>query len=169
MSERSRPAYPRTTSPDFLERCRPETAAFFRYWESKRRGRMMPARRDIDPLDMRDWLPGVSLVEIHRDLDERPSRLTYRLIGTRVTRLRGREDTGKSVHEAFFGESLDAALENYRLVITERKPVYDWDRTPSEDGLAREHETLLLPLSSDGETVDMVLVYQETEHMTRGE
>jgi hypothetical protein len=167
MSESS--DYPRTTSPDFLTRCRPETAAFYRYWDEKRRGRLMPARRDIDPLEMKDWLPGIALVEICRDPDERPSRLIYRLIGTRVTRLRGREDTGKSVHEAFFGESLDAALENYRLVIAERKPVYDWDRTPSEDGLAREHETLLLPLSSDDQTVDMVLVYQETEHMTRAE
>ena len=77
--------------------------------------------------------------------------------------LRGREVTGRRVALAYFGASLEAALENYRLVIEEQLPVYDWDKTPSEDGFTREGETLLLPLSSDGETVDMVLVYQEVD------
>ena len=158
-----RESYPRTTSLEFLSRCRPETAAFYRYWDSKRRGRLMPARADLDPVEMRDWLPGVALVDVHRDVEPRPFRLTYRLLGTRITRVRGRDDTGRPVHEAFFGADLDAALENYRLVITERKSVYDWDRTPSQDGFAREAETLLLPLSADGAAVDMVLVYQEVD------
>jgi hypothetical protein len=68
-----------------------------------------------------------------------------------------------AVQDAWFGASLDAALENYRLVIEEVRPVYDWDRTPAPSGFAREAETLLLPLSSDGTTVDMVLVYQEAD------
>jgi hypothetical protein len=54
-------------------------------------------------------------------------------------------------------------MENYRLVIEEKTLVYAWDRTPSADGFSREGETLLLPLSSDGETVNMVLVYQEVD------
>ena len=68
--------------------------------------------------------------------------------------------TGMRVEIGFFGASLEAALENYRLVIEGHTLVYDWDRTPSGDGSTREGETLLLPLSPDGETVDMVLVYQ---------
>ncbi|GAB2179706.1 hypothetical protein [Dongia sp. agr-C8] len=47
------------------------------------------------------------------------------------------------------------------MVIEEGTLVYDWDRAPSDDGFSREAETLLLPLSTDGENVDMVLVYQE--------
>lgn len=151
--------YPRTTSLDFLKRCRRETAAFFLYWESKRCGRAMPSRADIDPLEMKSWLPGVALVDVQRN----PYRLIYRLVGTRATKLRGQEVTGMAVQDAWFGASLDAALENYRLVIEEVRPVYDWDRTPAPSGFAREAETLLLPLSSDGTTVDMVLVYQEAD------
>ena len=158
------PGYPRTTSLDFLERCRPSTAAFYRYWDGKRRGRAMPARADIDPLEMKDWLKGTALVDVTRD----PSApngyaLRYRLVGTRPTLLRGQNVTGMRVDIAYFGASLEAALENYRLVIEGKTPVYDWDRTPSADGFAREGETLLLPLSSDGENVDMVLVYQEVD------
>ena len=157
-------SYPRTTALDFLRRCRPATAAFYSYWDGKRRGRAMPARADIDPLEMKEWLSGTALIDVKRDRT-RPDRyeLRYRLIGTRPTRLRGQEVTGMRVEIGYFGADLAAALENYRLVIEEKTLVYDWDRTPSADGFAREVETLLLPLSSDGHTVDMVLVYQEVD------
>ena len=156
--------YPRTTSLDFLNRCRPATAAFYRYWNARRGTRAMPARADLDPIEMKAWLPGVALVEVRRDpAAAKPYTLYYRLIGTRPTQLRGREVTGLPVEQGYFGADLAAALENYRLVVEEKKLVYDWDHTPSETGFAREGETLLLPLSSDGETVDMVLVYQEVD------
>jgi hypothetical protein len=156
--------YPRMTSLEFLNRCRPATAAFYRYWNARRGTRAMPARADLDPIEMKAWLPGVALVEVRRDpAAAKPYTLHYRLIGTRPTQLRGREVTGLPVERGYFGADLAAALENYRLVIEEKKLVYDWDHTPSETGFAREGETLLLPLSSDGETVDMVLVYQEVD------
>jgi hypothetical protein len=158
------PSYPRTTSLDFLERCRASTAAFYRYWDEKRRGRAMPARADIDPLEMKPWLKGTALVDVARD-PTAPNgyALRYRLVGSRPTLLRGQDVTGMRVEIAYFGANRDAALENYRLVIEGKTLVYDWDRTPSADGFAREGETLLLPLSTDGETVDMVLVYQEVD------
>jgi hypothetical protein len=163
-------AYPRVTGLDFLNRCRPATAAFFRYWNAKRGTRAMPARADLDPIEMKPWLPGVALVEVKRAAagNQSPARnqsyvLRYRLIGTRPTSLRGREVTGLTVEEGYFGADLAAALENYRLVVEEKKLVYDWDHTPAESGFAREGETLLLPLASDGEIVDMVLVYQEVD------
>jgi len=158
-------AYPRTTSLDFLERCRPGTAAFYRYWDGKRRGRRMPSRADIDPLEMKPWLAGTALVDVTRagPGSLRPYELRYRLIGTRPTLLRNRDVTGMRVESGYFGANLEAALENYRLVIEQKTLVYDWDRTPATDGFAREAETLLLPLSTDGENVDMVLVYQEVD------
>jgi hypothetical protein len=158
------PVYPRTTSLDFLQRCRPTTADFYRYWDGKRRGRVMPARADIDPLEMKSWLAGTALVDVTRD-PAAPNgfALRYRLIGSRPIILRGKDVTGMRVETGYYGASLEAALENYRLVIAEKTLVYDWDKTPSSDGFAREGETLLLPLSADGENVDMVLVYQEVD------
>jgi hypothetical protein len=156
--------YPRTTAPDFLERCRPSTAAFFRYWNAKRGTRAMPSRADIDPLEMKPWLAGTALIDVTHTPDRMtPYTLRYRLVGTQPTKLRGREVTGMSVEIGWFGADLCAALENYRLVIEQKAHVYDWDRTLSADGASREGETLLLPLSSDGETVNMVLVYQEVD------
>jgi hypothetical protein len=163
-TEESGRSYPRTTSLDFLARCRESTAAFYRYWDEKRRGRLMPARADIEPLEMKSWLAGTALIDVTRD-PAAPNgfALRYRLIGSRPTMLRATDVTGRRVETGYFGASLEAALENYRLVIEEKTLVYDWDNTPSSDGFAREAETLLLPLSADGESVDMVLVYQEVD------
>jgi len=119
----------------------------------------MPSRADIDPLEMREWLPGIILVDVFHD----PRRLVYRLVGSRSVELRQSDVTGRRVEDGFHGPTLDGVLENYRLVVDEQKLVYDWDGTASRSGLMRDSETLMLPLSTDGETVDMVIVYLETE------
>ncbi|GAB2175666.1 PAS domain-containing protein [Dongia sp. agr-C8] len=161
--------YPRIVGLAFLERCHPRTAGFFRYWQSKRRSHLFPARVDLDPIEMKTWLPGLVLVDVMPMPDQRPPyRLTYRLIGTGATSLRGHEGRGKRVEEAFFGNSLAEIMENYRLVIEERQVVYDGDRTLSANGARLEAETLLLPLASDGTTVDMVVCYQEIEMVRPG-
>ena len=151
------PNYPRKTSLDFLEHCSPRVAAFYRYWDSKRQGRQMPSRADLDPIEMKPWLPGITLIDVFQD----PRRLVYRLVGTKIIELRGRDVAGMTVEEGFIGSSLEDVLENYRLVIEEKTLVYDWDPLPSPDGWFREPEGLLLPLSSDGETVDKVIIYSE--------
>ena len=108
-SEPLRP-YPRSTGLDFLNRCRPATASFYRYWNAKRGTRAMPARADLDPIEMKPWLPGVALIEVKPlPTAHFPYTLRYRLIGTRPTDLRGREVTGLTVEEGFFGASLAAA------------------------------------------------------------
>jgi hypothetical protein len=157
-------AYPRTLSLDFLDRCSPTMAAFHAYWDVKRRSRVMPARADLDPLEMKAWLPGIVLVDVrHAASGANPGyTLTYRLVGTRATGIRGREATGRTVQEAYFGTSLPDVLENYRLVVEERIPVYDWNDTRADSGVLRLTETLLLPLSSDGGKVDMVVIYSKS-------
>ncbi len=117
----------------------------------------MPSRADLDPIEMKQWLPGITLIDVF----ENPRRLVYRLVGTKLIELRGRDVTGMTVEEGFIGASLEDVLENYRLVIEEKTLVYDWDPLPSPDGWFREPEGLLLPLSTDGETVDKVIIYSE--------
>jgi hypothetical protein len=147
--------YPRLTSLDFLEVCLPATAAFYRYWDSKRQGRAMPARSDLDPIEMRPWLPGIILVDVLRN----PYRLVYRLVGTRSVDIRSSEVTGRTVQEGGHGSKLAHVMENYRLAIDERTLVYDWDGTASRDGGEISTEVLMLPLSSDGASVDRVISY----------
>ncbi len=151
--------YPRYTTLEFLTHCSPRVAAFYHYWDGKRRGRGMPSRADLDPLEMKEWLPGIIMVDVFNN----PRRLVYRLVGTRSVELRQSDVTGKAVEDGFHGPTLAEVLENYRLVVDERKLVYDYDGTASRSGLMKDSETLMLPLSSDGRDVDIVIVYLETE------
>src|SRR5678815_3979586 len=99
-------SYPRITGPGFLARCSRRTAGFYRYWESKRRNGALPARADLDPLEMKQWLAGIVLVDVRRMPGESPPwRLIYRLVGTRANDLREQEATGKTVQEGHAGNN----------------------------------------------------------------
>jgi hypothetical protein len=100
----------------------PNTRALYGYWLAKCGARPMPARRDIDPTDiLRGLLPGVSLVDVVSD--ER--RYVYRPVGTEDVEVRGKDPTGKSVKEGFFGPSLDNVLGSYDRVVSSRAPFLD--------------------------------------------
>jgi hypothetical protein len=148
-------SYPRCLTQEFLARCHPRQAEFFRYWDAKRRGRKMPRRADIDPADLTLYLPELIIVDVRHN----PLRLTYRLVGEREIEYRGYDPTGKDVSTHFVGRSRDEVLLNYRLAIEHRSFVYDEDPVFSADGRFREVGTLLLPVSDDDETVNMVLIH----------
>lgn len=156
--------YPRMTSIDFLNRCSVHVASFYHHWDAKRQGRRMPSRADFDPIEMKEWLPGIILV----DVEHLPRKLTYRLVGSRSVALRQSDVTGRTVEEGYHGLTLAEVLENYRLVVDEQVLVYDYDATNSRSGLMRDSETLMLPLSSDDTTVDKVIVYLEVEEAPPG-
>ena len=163
----SPPPYPRTTDMAEMERrCFPDTLGFYRYWDSKRARpdgskRRMPARRDIDPLEMKRWLPFLQLIEVHggTDQDPTPRRLVYRLVGESEVAVRGYNPTGRTVAECAIGTDNASALDNYNLVIDGRAPLYDWSRVPHPTGFLISQECLLLPLSDDDEHVNMVITY----------
>ncbi|NJM91813.1 MAG: PAS domain-containing protein, partial [Rhodospirillaceae bacterium] len=69
-----------------------DIAAFYAYWAGKRRGSALPARADIDPLEMVALLPGIVLIDVVADARQ----FVYRLVGTREVAMRGRDPTGKS-------------------------------------------------------------------------
>lgn len=165
-------AHPRLLTLAFLNRCTARIAEAYHYWDRVRGPCPMPSKNDIDPLDIPQLLPGIVLVDV---LPSEPW-LRYRLVGTHQVAMRGHDPTGQPVRGNYIGHHLgradyeDAVLENYRLVIERRSFVYDYCYI-SREGLVmpthwlgqaiREMGTLLLPLSSDGETVDMVMAYSD--------
>jgi hypothetical protein len=128
----------------------------FDYWCARRGTRAMPSRKDIDPLDLQRHLPKLMLMDV---LDD-PLRVRYRLVGTDVVAATGEDRTGRiSDTVAFFGEYPDV-MHSYEAVIRDRAPkLYREPFRNRKNSTTYETDTLLLPLSSDGERVDMVLVY----------
>ncbi|MBL8303077.1 MAG: PAS domain-containing protein [Ideonella sp.] len=147
--------YPRTQSRDFLAVCSPRIAEIHAYWERKRSTRLLPSRSQIDPAELKQFLPGITLVDVGASAED----LRYRLVGTANVESRGYDPTGKSVAENLFGRSKAEILENYRLVVTSKQPLYDGHMLPTTSGFSREAGTIYLPLSTDGQSVDKILIY----------
>jgi len=134
----------------------------YTYWLSKRGDRAMPSRADIDPGEFRALLPHVLLV----DVIDGGTNFRYRLVGTELEREFDRAVTGRVLGELVSGTYLDYMRSLYLSVVVEGVPVYsansyDDGRTgfPLIADFKRTYR-LMLPLSRDGETVDMVLCGQ---------
>jgi hypothetical protein len=102
-----------------------------------------------------DLLPNIRLVEVHHD----PLRFRYRLLGSRVDFVHGRNMSHLWLDEAHGSDRKSAALLNdYRRVVETGQPT--WRRgTPHvvPEPECVMVEVLRLPLARDGRTIDMLL------------
>ena len=139
------------------------------YWAEKRGDRLMPARREIDPLDIIPALPNVIIIEVQRD----PVDFLYRLIGTEVDKHSTQSYTGHKVSEIPHRAPPSTVWENLMMVTKEKTP--SCQRVPYVGPGYDFTETrqVLLPLSDDGTTVDhllAVIVYlRKTDIVETGE
>lgn len=138
-----------------IAECHPDIHVIVAYWRAKAGGRRMPKRSDIDPSELKSYLPRISLVDVVPD--ER--RFVYRLVGTEEVALRGYDPTGKSVGDGFFGPNRELALDHYGYVVEHRAPFCYRGDFEVEDGAIENEDVIFLPLSEDGETVNMILLF----------
>jgi len=129
--------------------------SLYDHWRTKCGDRAMPSRKDIDPLDLKSYLPSVILIDVVADA----RRFVYRLVGTKEVSERGHDPTGKAVGEAFFAKTAEEALDLYAYIVRERHPFCFRDPYEAPDGQMEHEDILYLPLSANGTDVDMILVY----------
>jgi hypothetical protein len=146
----------RWTTLDFLEICPETVRQIYAYWDGKRAGRRMPSRSDLDPAEIVPFLPNLILVDV---VAHAPLSLVYRLVGTREVEARGSDPTNRSVADAFYCRSQDAALTNYRLAIELRAPIFDNEIRDSPHSRLSDRGSIFLPFSADDDTVNKILVY----------
>jgi hypothetical protein len=143
--------------------CHKNAQAMHDYWLAKRGSRAMPARADIEPVEIKKLLPMTVLVNVTADA----RRFVYRLVGTQEVAERGNDPTGKSVAEAFFGGSLEETLSCYEYVVRNRAPFCYRDPYAASDGQIQNDDIIYLPLSDDGESVNMILVFTHCHSFRR--
>lgn len=147
-----------TSSSAFVDKIGPEEAKrLYWYWLAKRGERAFPSRKDVDPLDLPFVLGRISLIEV----SSAPPRFRFRLVSTDLTEHLGYEMTGKCVEELPEAELRDYAAGFYARAVEARTPIFE-EGPLLLDRRRWEHRTLALPLSSDGETIDMLLVFRAT-------
>jgi hypothetical protein len=143
------------TKPTFIEAPRhPDLRSLLDYWTAKRGSRTAPSRADIRPSEIKLLLPDVMIWNVGRG----PVPHTMRLVGENIVRFVGANNTGKPATAGMPDEAAATMTAVLDEVVETRIPRFRigkafWHREKSY----RDFEACYLPLSTDGETVDMIL------------
>lgn len=132
----------------------PILVRLFGYWDGKRGDRLMPRRADIDPVEMRGLVTNVMLYDVVTP----GSVYRIRLVGQAIVDFVGVNTTGQLAQHTMPPDAAQRIIEILTSVTTKRAPRFRaghayWHKDKSY----RKFEGCFLPLSADGEAVDMIL------------
>lgn len=148
---------------DVLARIRSRKIALvLRYWNSLRRGSRFPKRSEIDPAEIKIALPNVMITSI----SYQPFRVLYRLVGTEIVQWARVDFTNRYADELIFDDEGRDWSDYYRAVVEGRKPAYGLTDWVDRDRLPLWAESLICPLSEDGEIIDRCLAIEDYEPMS---
>jgi hypothetical protein len=128
-------------------------AAALAYWRSRRAGRSMPRRQDLDPLHIPGLLPFLMLVDVLRE----PLDFRYRLIGTELVQALATDDTGARFSSLAWQKRPSPVFGFAAAVAAAARP--GWAVVPYiSAGLTLHHAAALaMPLADQGGEVNMLL------------
>ena len=139
----------------------PSLRQLYDYWDGKRAGRAMPSRADLDPVDMRFVIGNVIMVDV---IEGPPLGFHIRLHGTNLSERVHYDLTGKMLEALPFEEFREITRRSFTKVVTSKELLHV-HRDLIMDDRRRAYETLILPLSSDGERVDRILCALFYDHL----
>jgi len=145
--------------------CHSKVQVLAEYWLSIHPGTGLPGRQHFDPCDIPALLPNIFLV----DIDAQASRFTWRLMGTALVKIFGRDHTGLPFEGAYRDGTRANAYKAIGKMVATKQP--QWRRAPASFATDREYLTMertVFPLAADGETVNMALG-MILAHMPNGE
>ena len=127
----------------------------FDYWLDKASDGYLPGRADIDPVDFPHLLGRLNLIDVLRTQER--LRFRYRLWGTKIGEMIGRDYTGRLIEDVVL--PIDYRRISRALIETVESCRPHFWRIPVPF-IGRDfgsYRRLLLPLAKDGTTVDMLL------------
>ena len=120
-------------------------------WKLRRYCRI-PRRADFDPAALSYILGSLSLIEVCRN----PLRFRARVHGTHLAQHLGVEFTGKFLDEAKPSEYFRLVIEHFTDVVEQERPSFAQLVNEIVQPPIWENESLVLPLSRDGDSVDFL-------------
>ncbi len=115
--------------------------------------RALPARGAFPFETLRIWLGHIALVDVLRE----PAQFKFRLFGTRLVELAGRDLTGQTFDKCIPADRLAAAVEPYLECLARCGPVVRAVRYAAPGGAPFMLEQLLLPCASDQGAIDVIV------------
>jgi hypothetical protein len=138
-------------SPDHLDILDPRLKQLLAYWNKERGSRPLPSRTNINPIELKFLLGHIILLDVLKE----PLQFRVRLQGTELQWM-GCDLTGKTLDQLPSAE-LRAVADEYLVATVETCAPFHKIGDEIIGDMPRRFEALLLPLASDGVTVNMVL------------
>jgi hypothetical protein len=132
----------------------PRLRQLYDYWDAKRGARSMPSRADLDPVEFRFVVGDVVMADV---IEGDPPRFRIRLHGTNLSERTNFDLTGKMLDEMPAPEFRELSTRSFRKVLRTREPLHALAERLL-DGRMQRYEAIIMPLSSDGERVDRLMV-----------
>jgi len=153
--------YVQQTDPqEIRQSASPSSLALLDYWESKRAARPMPRREELDPIEMKQWLGLITLIDVNPD----PPCFRYRLVGTGHVELHGNDPTGKSVIESQYSEDRSKFLSILYSTLNNKSPVLTLQTISYKRIYRAKMESLTLPIGDGSGSVTMILLYSHLDN-----
>ena len=121
-------------------------------WGSRRSDRLLPARTDIDPVELRFLFDHVIVLDVLRE----PLQFRVRIQGEALRSWIGGDLTGKTLDQPL-PASFPPPVRDCLTIAVEAGVAQHWAKEPSPFRSPCPSEALFLPLAEDGVTVDAVL------------
>jgi len=125
----------------------PSNQQFFAYWDAKRAGARAPDRSEIEPDAVRDLLGDIFVLSCNGT-----AGYPFRVAGTRLCALLGRDVKDRSFSELFVAQSRGEIEDIITVVAEEVLACVAGIAATSEDGGQAHLELLLLPFSHRAHT-----------------
>jgi hypothetical protein len=126
--------------------------AVYDYWNALRNGRPIPWRREIDPGQLRSWLPRIALLE-----QAGPQHTIFRLAGTSICAAFGRELRDHAMASLWRGPDRTAVEAALEATLTERKAFLVRFQALALERRPLAGEMALLPLLDDAGSPSRVM------------
>lgn len=133
----------------------PDLCLVLDYWRSKKGKRIAPTRADIDPIDIPRILPRIMLADVETDTAGQMD-FRYRLSGTGIRNVHGYDPTSLrpgDLTPPIYGQLIHA---HYRTAVETRQPLAHVIVMVTNKK-QRSYARIILPLSADGETINMLM------------
>ncbi len=128
-------------------------------WRSICGDREMPSRSEIGPTILPPFLlPHLILIDVERNPEP---RFRWRLIGTYIVDRLGRDSTGKYWDEIYDVAVYNELSKGVSWVLQHRRPVRTIGFAPVEGKKHLSTESIVLPLSTNGNDIDIIMVAAE--------
>ena len=112
----------------------------------------LPCRANLDPIEMKDWLTNIELL----DVINQGETFRYRIAGGAIEEIFNCRMQGKLLEDVFQGAVLDFKLLMFRRCVDKGTIILSNDNLEREGQSLVKYERLLIPLSRDGVNFDMI-------------